>query len=614
MEHVVSYRIKAIDDITPLQRRVNHLNDQSQIGFKKLGTKIDQVNAPARRLTSTLSHVGTQGVKASGSLMAGFGKLKNFIGGPMIAAVAGAFAVGKVVQFGSSVVSTLGKFERFEAVLTNTLGSNSAAKQVMDDIVKLAAKTPFEVDGLTDAWVRLANQGFRPSMSEMTKLGDLASSTGKDVSMLAEAVLDARVGENERLKEFGIQAQAHGNKVRFTFKGVTTEVDRNAQAIQNYLVGLGDLQGVQGAMAKISETTEGQVSNLSDKYTQLKLTIGKGLKPVIAGVIEFMGKLIDKFTVHAQWLLKNEEVVKRFTVNALSKLWKGIEMGGKLIGEMIAFWQKNGDAVKQYWGVISKILPPIIEFILKLGVVVMKAYSTFYTFILNVSKWFYDLGLRLGDFFTYLRDKYTEFKTWWEDNFFMAKWLTSLTDDIVPGMKTSWQGFIDWVVEATKFMLAPFEPLFKLVEFLDRKSQAHAQEKRRQASTDRLNLLGTREGLYMDQGRFAGTDPESPISNERANRWKLFGQTKEESPAVDIYGNPTTASTPGTGSSKTLSERATDVKGVVSGEIKHITINIQKLVETLMIKTEKLGMSESQVKTQMTRLLLSAVNDTQQSN
>lgn len=109
--------------------------------------------------------------------------------------IAGAFAIGGLISFGKSVIDTTAQFQKFEAVLSNTLGSNSAAQMAMDSIVEFASKTPFQVDELTGAFVKLANQGFKPTMAEMKSLGDLAASTGKSFDQLAEGILDAQTGE-----------------------------------------------------------------------------------------------------------------------------------------------------------------------------------------------------------------------------------------------------------------------------------------------------------------------------------------------------------------------------------------------------------------------------------
>ena len=157
-------------------------------GMQKAGNETDKVHNKVNAVNSAMSTVG--------GLVAGI----------------------SLVALGKEIVDTLAKFEKFEAVLTTTLGNNSAAQSAMQQITTFAAKTPFEVDGLTDSFVRLANQGFVPTMDEMTKLGDLASSKGKDMTQLSEALIDAQVGEFERLKEFGIRASKQGDQVSFTFK------------------------------------------------------------------------------------------------------------------------------------------------------------------------------------------------------------------------------------------------------------------------------------------------------------------------------------------------------------------------------------------------------------
>lgn len=210
--------------------------------------------------------------------------------------IAGAFAVDKLLEFGSAVIQTTSEFERFEAVLTNTLGSKSQAQKALRDITEFASKTPFSVLELTDSFVRLANQGFKPTTNEMRKLGDLASSTGKQFDQLAEAVIDAQVGEFERLKEFGIRASKEGDKVTFTFKGVKKQVDFTAQSIQDYVLSLGDVEGVSGAMDSISKTLGGQISNLGDSFDSLKYALGQELKPVLEDTISSMSSLLNKTT------------------------------------------------------------------------------------------------------------------------------------------------------------------------------------------------------------------------------------------------------------------------------------------------------------------------------
>jgi hypothetical protein len=189
-------------------------------------------------------------------------------------ALVGAFAAVSFAQLGREIINITAEFQKFEAVLTNTLGSNSEAQKVLERIKDFAAKTPFSVQELTASFVKLANQGFEPTGEEMRKLGDLAASTGKSFDQLTEAVIDAQAGEFERLKEFGIRAKKQGDQVTFTFKGVETQTKFTSAAINDYILSLGNLEGVSGSMAAISGTLGGSISNLGDSFDNLLLTVG----------------------------------------------------------------------------------------------------------------------------------------------------------------------------------------------------------------------------------------------------------------------------------------------------------------------------------------------------
>lgn len=214
--------------------------------------------------------------------------------------LAGVFAVDQLINFGKQVINTTAEFQKMEAVLTTALGSNSAAKAAMDQIVNFASTTPFQVNELTDSFVKLANRGFVPTMEQMRNLGDLASSTGKSFDQLVEAILDAQTGEMERLKEFGVTAKSEGDRVQFTFKGITTEVQKSDKAIQEYLLSLGDLEGVAGSMEAISKTTGGAISNLEDNVTALFKNIGDSSSGFINWFIKDLNNVISTFRNFAE--------------------------------------------------------------------------------------------------------------------------------------------------------------------------------------------------------------------------------------------------------------------------------------------------------------------------
>jgi hypothetical protein len=210
--------------------------------------------------------------------------------------LASVLTIGAASQIVRQMVAIRKEFSTFRAVLANTLGSAEAANREFSKIQKFASETPFSVRELTDSFVRLVNQGFKPTLGQMKSLGDLAASTGKQFTQLAEAILDAQVGEFERLKEFGIRAQKEGDKITFTFKGQQTQVENTEKAIQKYLISLGKVQGVSGSMEAISETLEGRISNLTDSWEGLLDVMGEKSEGVFFSVLDFLTNAIEGTT------------------------------------------------------------------------------------------------------------------------------------------------------------------------------------------------------------------------------------------------------------------------------------------------------------------------------
>mgnify|MGYP003664942602 CR=1 FL=1 len=239
---------------------------------------------------------------------------QNVLGG-LKGMLIGAFSVAAVQQFVSRIVDVRSEFEKYFAVLKTSLGSANAANKEFAMIRQFAKDTPFSVRGLTDSFVKLTNQGFKPSQEELRKMGDLAASTGKEFDQLAEAVIDAQTGEFERLKEFGIRAQKEGDKVTFTFKGQKEQVDFTSESIQKYILGLGDLEGVSGSMAAISETLGGKISNLGDAWDSLLYNLGES--SVFKEVLGVMGELLNTVNEYLEVPMSEKLREESMEMNAL---------------------------------------------------------------------------------------------------------------------------------------------------------------------------------------------------------------------------------------------------------------------------------------------------------
>lgn len=279
------------------------------------------INAEASKAATSMQSAGAKGstglkniskeAKTAKKDLSDLGDSAKMVGSAILAY----FSFQAIVNVGKQIISATAQFEKFQAVLTNTLGSKALADATIMQLTAFAAKTPFDVDQLIASYVKLANQGFKPTEEQLRQLGDLASSTGKSFDQLAEAVIDAQTGEFERLKEFGIRAQKEGDKVTFTFKGVKTTVDNTNESIRNYVTSLGDAAGVSGSMAAEAATMGGSISNLGDAFGQLSVTLGKIFSPAIKATIGLISDLTASLTKSFETI--DEQIRKQISENLI---------------------------------------------------------------------------------------------------------------------------------------------------------------------------------------------------------------------------------------------------------------------------------------------------------
>ena len=277
-------RAKAKDLRTQLDHTAKSANPEE---YAKLEEELKKVNNRMDELRGTGEYAKKE--------ISGFERTMS-----MAKTAAKGFVAVQLLSFlksvGTNAYNTRKEFARYEAVLKNATGSGKEASNVMRTLQTLAADTPASVAEWTEAYIKLINRGIKPTTSELTALGDIATSQGKDLDQFIEALLDAMTGENERLKEFGITAQKNGETTAFTFKGVTTEVKNNDQAIKDYIISLGQLQGVQGSMATQMKELGGLESNLGDQMDNIYNKIGKKLEPAIKSFMGWLGGSLGKLS------------------------------------------------------------------------------------------------------------------------------------------------------------------------------------------------------------------------------------------------------------------------------------------------------------------------------
>ncbi|MGF7163264.1 phage tail tape-measure protein, partial [Rhodoligotrophos appendicifer] len=279
--------------------------DKLTAPLRAITARMERLTAPARRVAAAFRAFSqASGVdRLSRSLGGVVGGFRNL--GGAVANVVGRIGIALGAMgylFKNQFVDTAAEFETFRTVLETIEGSSSAASKSMAWISDFAAKTPYELAQVTEAFVKLRAYGMDPTDGLLTTLGDTASAMGKPLMSAVEAIADAMTGENERLKEFGIRATKSGDKITYEYmqNGKTMTASAKASSREQILAVLSAILNPKyaGAMDKQSRTWKGMISNLSDQWARFtNMTMDAGLfdflRKKLEGLLAAVNRMAD---------------------------------------------------------------------------------------------------------------------------------------------------------------------------------------------------------------------------------------------------------------------------------------------------------------------------------
>ena len=269
----LSIRLSAVGG-DKVRQEFKNLGNDGDKAFRRITQVITPANDNLKALDATarsFNEVIRQGTALFGAYL-GFQGLKNTF---------------------SSIFSANTTFERLSASLKTVTGSTKAAQEAFTLIEKFAINTPYQLNEIVEAFIRLKALGLDPSEEALTSYGNTASAFSKNMIDFVEAVADATVGEFERLKSFGIKANTLTDEVKFTFAGVTTSVKKNAADIEKYLRSLGDVN-FAGAMDEQMKTMNGVLSNIEDSFEKIYRQIGQsGLNEALKSTFTQFNELVE---------------------------------------------------------------------------------------------------------------------------------------------------------------------------------------------------------------------------------------------------------------------------------------------------------------------------------
>ena len=289
----------------------------------------------------------------------------------------GAIAIGKglaggTMNFIKDLAEAGFEIEKTQLSLENLFGSAEMGKGVMQELMQLATKMPGSVLDLLPAYRQLVLLGLSPSKDEMYALGEVSTLTGKKITDTAMAIQMAGGGTYKRLRSMGIEVKKNGDQLTMTYMGVTKTIGTSKKAIYDYLVELGKMPGVQGAMAKQMDTLAGQTQNASDQFAILKYSLYLLLEKAFLPLLKWITKVVEKIS---DWVAENPKLAQALLVIfiVINFLIAGILLA---LGAIILI-----SMAMSAWATVSAVLSgallPLIWEIALIGIVVLAVIAIF---------------------------------------------------------------------------------------------------------------------------------------------------------------------------------------------------------------------------------------------
>lgn len=203
--------------------------------------------------------------------------------------IATALAAGFTIK---TAIDSAGNIEQYRNTLETVLKDSDMARKKLAWASRFANKTPFETEEVVGGMTKLQSYGIEgdrilktTNKTYLEMIGDMASGMGKSFDQAIEAIADARTGELERLKEFGITK----NMIAEFGKSKGLEIFNNKGQINDlelFNKTLFEMMDSRfgGAMEKQAKTFKGGLSTISGAT--------KSALATLAGVNEF-GDIVE---------------------------------------------------------------------------------------------------------------------------------------------------------------------------------------------------------------------------------------------------------------------------------------------------------------------------------
>lgn len=284
--------------------------DRFSAPFRKFSNTLGGVEKSLSKVSNRFSLLGREtGITriATSAVQLGSGLRNATREASALGAKLAAVGIAGAWLFKREFIDTAAQFERYGVMLETIEGSAEKAGEALNYITEFTARTPYEIQNVTDAYVKLRNFGLDPTDGSLQAIADTTSMLGGEAEKLDGIILAlGQAWTKQKLQgEEALQLLERGVPVWDLLSKATGKTTAELQklsaagklgqdAIQVLIRAMGERAA--GASDKFSKTFSGMVSNLMDRWTQFKVAVMDsgpftGLKERLAGLLETISRM-----------------------------------------------------------------------------------------------------------------------------------------------------------------------------------------------------------------------------------------------------------------------------------------------------------------------------------
>lgn len=320
----VSAALKSVaNDAARASKQAGKIDDS---GMKKMASSADGATKRVKSLADELSKASAMAGKL-GKAVQGLGSLAT-----------GAFAkdiVNGLLGAGAASIKAAAQMRQYEIAFQTMLKSADEGTQMLRDLQKFAAETPFDVPGVVAAGQQLMAFGFKAKevIPMLTSLGDAAAGLGQGTSGVSR--LAYALGQMQTSGKLNAQ-----DMMQLTSAGIS-------------------------AWDMLADAAGVSIAEIKDMTSKGMVDSKEAVKVIVAGMDEEFGGMMEKTSTEVSGLLANIEetvgttsaVIGQYMIDAFNI--KGIlQTASGALGDFQTKLQNAANSGESFRDVIKDCIPP----------------------------------------------------------------------------------------------------------------------------------------------------------------------------------------------------------------------------------------------------------------